>query len=55
MDLKQHFESRHGTGVLSTADAEVRVDAAFCSRRHVFDDGTVAVEKVLPLVGAGQG
>ena len=42
MDLKGYFESRHGIGVLSTADAEGRVDAAIYSRPHVFDDGTVA-------------
>ena len=42
MDLKEYFESRHGIGVLSTADAEGRVDAAVYSRPHVFDDGTVA-------------
>ena len=42
MELKKYFESRHGIGVLSTADAEGRVDAAIYSRPHVFDDGTVA-------------
>jgi hypothetical protein len=30
-------------GVLSTADADGRVDAAVYSRPHIMDDGTVAV------------
>ena len=42
MDLKEYFQSQQGIGVLSTADAEGRVDAAVYSRPHVFDDGTVA-------------
>jgi hypothetical protein len=42
MNLKEYFESQHGIGILSTADAEGRVDAAVYSRPHVFDDGTVA-------------
>ena len=42
MNLKEYFESQHGIGILSTADAEGRVDAALYSRPHVFDDGTLA-------------
>jgi hypothetical protein len=42
MNLKEYFGSRHGVGVLSTADADGRVDAAIYSRPHVFDDGTLA-------------
>ena len=42
MNLKEYFGSQHGIGILSTADAEGRVDAAVYSRPHVFDDGTVA-------------
>jgi hypothetical protein len=42
MKLKEYFESRHGIGVLSTADAEGKVDAAIYSRPHVFDDGSIA-------------
>jgi hypothetical protein len=42
MNLKDYFGSHHGIGVLSTADAEGRVDVAVYSRPHVFDDGTVA-------------
>jgi hypothetical protein len=42
MKLKEYFESVHGTGVLCTADAEGRVDAAIYSIPHFFDDGTLA-------------
>lgn len=42
MNLKEHFGSQHGIGILSTADAQGRVDAAIYSRPHVFEDGTVA-------------
>ncbi len=42
MKLKEYFEDASGTGVLSTADAEGRVDAAIYSRPHVMDDGTLA-------------
>ncbi len=42
MNLKEYFGSRHGIGILSTADAAGRVDAAVYSRPHVFEDGTVA-------------
>jgi len=42
MNLKEYFETRHGIGILSTADAGGRVDAAVYSRPHIFDDGTVA-------------
>ena len=40
--LKQYFETASGTGVLSTADAHGKVDAAIYSTPHVMDDGTVA-------------
>jgi hypothetical protein len=40
--LKQYFETAAGTGVLSTADATGKVDAAIYSTPHVMDDGTVA-------------
>jgi hypothetical protein len=40
--LKQYFETASGTGVLSTADAGGKVDAAVYSTPHVMDDGTVA-------------
>jgi hypothetical protein len=42
MNLKEYFGAQHGIGILSTADAEGRVDAAVYSRPHVFDDGTIA-------------
>ena len=42
MDLKEYFGSRHGTGILATADTDGRVDAAIYSRPHVFADGTLA-------------
>ena len=42
MNLKDYFEQAHGTGVLSTADSEGKVNAAMYSRPHVFDDGSVA-------------
>lgn len=43
MDLKAYFESTEGTGILATADAEGKVDAAVYSRPHVLEDGTVAM------------
>jgi hypothetical protein len=42
MNLKEYFGSHHGVGVLSTADAAGKVDAAIYSRPHVLDDGSVA-------------
>jgi Pyridoxamine 5'-phosphate oxidase len=42
MTLKQYFEKASGTGVLATADANGKVDAAIYSTPHVMDDGTVA-------------
>jgi hypothetical protein len=42
MTLREYFADRAGTGVLATADAEGRVDAAVYSAPHVMEDGTVA-------------
>ncbi len=42
MTLEAYFEGKKGLGVLSTADADGRVNAAVFSRPHVMDDGTVA-------------
>jgi hypothetical protein len=42
MQLKSYFEQASGVGVMSTADADGRVDAAIYARPHVMDDGTVA-------------
>ncbi len=41
MKLKEYFEVANGTGVLATADAEGRVDAAIYSIPHVTEDGYV--------------
>lgn len=43
MDLKQYFSQKSGTGVLSTADAEGRVDAAIYAKPHIMEDGSVAM------------
>jgi hypothetical protein len=43
MSLSSYFENTRGTGVLSTADGEGRVDSAIYSRPHIMDDGSVAV------------
>jgi len=42
MTLKEYFDNVHGTGVLSTADSEGKVDAAIYSIPHIIDDGTLA-------------
>ena len=42
MELKAYFESTQGTGILATADAQGKVDAAVYSRPHVVEDGTLA-------------
>ncbi len=42
MNLKDYFETAHGTGVLATADSEGNVNTAIYSRPHVIDDGTIA-------------
>jgi predicted pyridoxine 5'-phosphate oxidase superfamily flavin-nucleotide-binding protein len=42
MELKEYFEKNQGLGVLSTADAEGKVNAAVYSRPHFMDDGTLA-------------
>ncbi len=42
MTLKEYFGNTSGIGVLSTADAEGRLDAAIYSSPHVFDDGNIA-------------
>ena len=43
MDLKDYFATRRGTGVISTADANGRVDAAIYSRPHLLADGSLAM------------
>jgi hypothetical protein len=42
MHLHDYFTRAKGTGVLSTADGNGKVDAAIYARPHVMDDGTVA-------------
>ncbi len=41
-DLKDYFEATKGIGVLATADASGKVDAAMYSRPHFLEPGTVA-------------
>ena len=43
MDLKEYFANRTGTGVISTADANGRVDSAIYSRPHLLADGSLAM------------
>lgn len=42
MNLTDYFEHTEGRGVLSTADAQGKVDAAVYARPHVQDDNTLA-------------
>jgi hypothetical protein len=42
MELIEYFETREGMGVLATADADGKVDAALYGRPHFFDEETVA-------------
>ena len=42
MNLREYFESVEGRGVLATADAEGRVDAAVYATPHFIDDKTIA-------------
>ena len=42
MNLKTYFENTRGTGIISTADSNGRVNSAVYARPHVFEDGTIA-------------
>jgi len=42
MKLEEYFDLKKGLGVLSTADAEGKVDAAIYARPHFMEGGTVA-------------
>jgi len=42
MKLGDYFEKTKGRGILATADADGRVDAAVYARPHVVDEQTVA-------------
>jgi hypothetical protein len=41
-NLRDYFEKVKGLGVLSTANAEGRVDNAIYAKPHFMDDGTIA-------------
>ena len=43
MDLKEYFTNRRGTGVISTAGANGRVDSAIYSRPHLMADDSLAM------------
>jgi hypothetical protein len=43
MELKDYFESTKGVGVMATADADGKVDAAIYARPHFMEDGTIAM------------
>jgi len=42
VNLKQYFDKTKGLGILSTADADGKVDAAVYSRPHIMEDGSLA-------------
>ncbi|PKN51864.1 MAG: pyridoxamine 5'-phosphate oxidase [Deltaproteobacteria bacterium HGW-Deltaproteobacteria-13] len=42
MNLEEYFENARGVGVLSTADAKGKVNAAIYGRPHFMDESTVA-------------
>ena len=42
MDLKNYFENIKGRGILATANADGKVDAAVFARPHVMDKETIA-------------
>ena len=42
MKLDEYFYTKKGTGVLSTADEDGKVDAAIYARPHFIEDGTLA-------------
>jgi hypothetical protein len=43
MELKDYFENTKGIGVMASADADGKVDAAIYARPHFMEDGTLAV------------
>jgi len=43
MSLADYFENTKGTGILSTADKDGKVNAAVYSRPHFLEDGEVAM------------
>jgi hypothetical protein len=42
MDLREYFTSKKGVGVLATADARGKVDAALYAHPHFIDENTIA-------------
>ncbi len=42
MTLNEYLQERPGKGILATADAAGRVDAAIYSKPHILDDSTLA-------------
>ena len=42
MNLSEYFDKTQGWGVLATADAFGKVDAAMYARPHFMEDGTIA-------------
>jgi hypothetical protein len=42
MELSEYFEITEGTGVLSTADSNGKVDAAIYARPHFIENNTIA-------------
>ena len=42
MSLKEYFENIKGLGVIATAGADGRVDAAVYARPHIMEDGLLA-------------
>lgn len=41
-ELKRYFDNTGGTGVMSTADSDGKVNSAIFSRPHILDDGSIA-------------
>lgn len=42
MNLKEYFEAKDGTGILSTADSKGNVDCAIYAAPHIIDEETIA-------------
>lgn len=43
MNLQEYFANKRGTGVMSTAGADGRVDSAIYARPHILEDGSLAM------------
>jgi hypothetical protein len=42
MNLSEYFDNTKGVGILATADANGKVDAAIYARPHIMEDETIA-------------